>query len=180
MIKRESNTIILFNEDAILLAFTDFNYLLSKYLNMRNLNQMLSEYAESHQNNQNIMIHMICVPAIFISIIGLLYCVPLFHAGTSLITLADVTSIAIIVYYLRLSLKHGAVLSILIMFFLRVWRFVAEQDLPVFNVAISIFVVAWIGQFIGHKIEGKKPSFFKDLQFLLIGPMWTLSHIIKP
>ena len=39
------------------------------------------------------------------------------------------------------------------------------------------FIVAWIGQFIGHKIEGKKPAFFKDLQFLLIGPVWLLSFI---
>ena len=42
-----------------------------------------------------------------------------------------------------------------------------------------IFVVAWIGQFIGHKIEGKKPSFFEDLQFLLIGPMWLLADLYR-
>ena len=34
-------------------------------------------------------------------------------------------------------------------------------------------MIAWIGQFIGHKIEGAKPSFFEDLQFLLIGPAWV-------
>ena len=44
---------------------------------------------------------------------------------------------------------------------------------------ITVFILAWIGQFIGHKIEGKKPSFFEDIQFLLIGPAWLLSFIYK-
>ena len=48
-----------------------------------------------------------------------------------------------------------------------------------FTISLVLFVVAWIGQFIGHKLEGAKPSFFKDLQFLLIGPAWLLSFIYK-
>ena len=48
-----------------------------------------------------------------------------------------------------------------------------------FLIYTNIFIVAWIGQFVGHKIEGKKPSFFEDLQFLLIGPAWLLSFIYK-
>ena len=40
-------------------------------------------------------------------------------------------------------------------------------------------MLAWIGQFIGHKIEGEKPSFFEDLQFLLIGPAWLLGAIYQ-
>jgi uncharacterized membrane protein YGL010W len=47
------------------------------------------------------------------------------------------------------------------------------------QVCLALFIVAWIFQFIGHKIEGKKPSFFKDLQFLLIGPAWLLSFIYQ-
>ena len=44
-------------------------------------------------------------------------------------------------------------------------------------VSVVIFIVAWIGQFYGHKVEGKKPSFIKDLQFLLIGPLWVLKKL---
>ena len=54
----------------------------------------------------------------------------------------------------------------------------AKPDVHLF-IFLSIFIIAWIGQFIGHKIEGKKPAFFKDLQFLLIGPLWLLSFIYK-
>jgi uncharacterized membrane protein YGL010W len=45
--------------------------------------------------------------------------------------------------------------------------------------SMGIFVLAWIGQFIGHSIEGKKPSFLKDIQFLLIGPAWLMNFILK-
>jgi uncharacterized membrane protein YGL010W len=45
--------------------------------------------------------------------------------------------------------------------------------------SVAIFIIAWIGQFYGHNIEGKKPSFLKDIQFLLIGPMWLMSFIYK-
>jgi uncharacterized membrane protein YGL010W len=50
---------------------------------------------------------------------------------------------------------------------------------PVWKICTVSFVLAWIGQFIGHKIEGKKPSFFKDVAFLLIGPAWLMSFIYK-
>jgi uncharacterized membrane protein YGL010W len=52
--------------------------------------------------------------------------------------------------------------------FMKLWLF-----------SIIVFVVAWIGQFYGHKIEGKKPSFLKDIQFLMIGPAWLMSFIYK-
>ena len=46
-------------------------------------------------------------------------------------------------------------------------------------IAIGVFVVAWIGQFIGHHIEGKRPSFFTDLTYLLVGPLWTLNKLYR-
>jgi uncharacterized membrane protein YGL010W len=46
-------------------------------------------------------------------------------------------------------------------------------------ISLAVFVVAWIVQFYGHKIEGKKPSFLKDVQFLMIGPAWLMHFIYK-
>ena len=51
--------------------------------------------------------------------------------------------------------------------------------MPLWASSLAIFVIAWVGQFIGHKIEGKKPSFFEDLQFLMIGPLWLLGHLYR-
>ena len=52
-------------------------------------------------------------------------------------------------------------------------------DPSIWKLSMLIFILGWIGQFIGHKIEGQKPSFFEDIQFLLIGPAWLLSFIYK-
>ena len=54
-----------------------------------------------------------------------------------------------------------------------------ELEMPVWEISLFVFVIAWVGQFIGHVVEGKKPSFFKDIQFLMIGPIWLMSFIYK-
>jgi uncharacterized membrane protein YGL010W len=147
---------------------------------MKTAQQWLSEYAVSHQNKTNITIHFICVPAIFFSIVGLLYAVPLFSAGNSMVTLAHIVALAAVIYYFLLSIRLGFVLMLFTAACLLFWRYCAINDYPIVIMALTVFVIAWTGQFIGHRIEGKKPSFFKDLQFLLIGPLWTFSHLVKP
>jgi uncharacterized membrane protein YGL010W len=85
-----------------------------------------------------------------------------------------------IIYYVSLSipLSIGMVLFSLICIFLA--NLIAQLNVaPLWMVSIIIFTVAWIGQFYGHKVEGKKPSFFKDLQFLLIGPAWLMHFVYK-
>ena len=144
------------------------------------------KYAEHHQNHVNKLIHWFCVPAIFFSLIGILsgfsfslgsdilpsYLEQQMHAGTLLIMFG-------IVFFSRLSwpITFGMiVVSILI---LKAVTFMYSMNLDVFYICMGIFVVAWIGQSIGHKIEGAKPSFFDVLKFLLIGPAWLLSFIYK-
>lgn len=151
---------------------------------MKTANQWLSEYGESHQNETNEVIHWICVPAIFFSVLGLLWNIPLFGnrvAGTfsDWINIASLFVLLAFVYYASLSRTLAAGMLVIAFVFLFL-NFLIEKSLgETWMVALTIFVIAWIGQFIGHKIEGKKPSFFKDMQFLLIGPMWLLSFIYK-
>ena len=147
---------------------------------MRTIHQWLDEYGSSHRNHTNKLIHWICVPAIFFSIVGFLYAIPLPIGGVrSYISVAHVALLLLIIYYLRLSPSLAAGMLLIGVICLWLWRLIAATPLAIWQVALFIFVVAWIGQFIGHKIEGAKPSFFKDLQFLLIGPAWLLSFIYK-
>jgi uncharacterized membrane protein YGL010W len=146
---------------------------------MRTINDWLSEYGESHQNPTNKLVHWICVPAIFFSIVGLFYGIKLgveVMPGLELNVAMVLLALAVL-YYLRLS----PALSVGMLLFSAFCLFLAQQieaTGPVlWQVCVAIFVLAWIGQFWGHKVEGKKPSFFKDLQFLLIGPAWLMSFI---
>ena len=149
---------------------------------MRTIQEWLDAYGVSHQNQTNKLIHWICVPTIMFSLMGLLYCIPpVFAERTLFVNWAMVAVIFTLLFYLRLS--FNIFLGFIIIGYLMVSiNHNLAQAMGVgglFAFSIGLFVVAWIGQFIGHKIEGEKPSFFEDLQFLLIGPAWLLHFIYK-
>ncbi|MFY0256124.1 DUF962 domain-containing protein [Chitinophaga sp. 30R24] len=147
---------------------------------MKNIHQWLDDYGSSHRNPTNKLIHWICVPTIFFSIVGFLYAIPLpFQPSGMYLTVAHVALLLLIIYYLRLSPSLAVGMLVIGLICLWLWRLLADAGLVIWQVALLLFVLAWIGQFIGHKIEGAKPSFFKDLQFLLIGPAWLLSFIYR-
>jgi uncharacterized membrane protein YGL010W len=152
---------------------------------MKTLDQWFEEYAVSHQNPKNKAIHYICVPAIFFSIVGLLMSIPstflsnLLRLNQPLIeNWAAVVLIFVLIFYIRLSVSMAikiAVFSILCL----VINFYIGQFVPLWAFSVGVFVIAWIGQFYGHNIEGKKPSFLKDIQFLMIGPAWVVQNLFS-
>ena len=150
---------------------------------MQNLQQLLDEYGSSHVNRANKLIHWLCVPPIVWSVVALLWSLPFPAALQSELVPVNWATIAIVlaqVYYYRLSIRLGT--GILLFFLLLLWLTVlveATAAWPLWQIALAVFVIAWIGQFIGHVFEGKRPSFFKDLQFLLIGPAWLMSFVYK-
>ena len=148
---------------------------------MRTIEDLLSEYGESHRNTTNKLIHWICVPLIFFSVTGLLYCIklPVHFRGHQLNAAMIVTAIVLVYYFtLSASLSIGMLLFTLLCLLL---AHSVEQSgiIALWLFCVIIFVAAWIGQFYGHKIEGKKPSFLKDFLFLMIGPAWLMSFIYK-
>ena len=144
----------------------------------KNINNWLSEYNKYHKNKINKLIHWICVPAIMLSLFGLLSTLN-FNIGNYQSNVLNIFVIFSLLFYLRLSISLTiGMLVISIIFVLLINNINSLLDSSLYYY-ISIFIIAWIGQFIGHKIEGEKPAFFKDLQFLLIGPLWLLSFIYK-
>jgi uncharacterized membrane protein YGL010W len=152
---------------------------------MRKIDLLLAEYGESHQNGINKTIHWICVPLIFFSVIGLIASIPAYPLQVLLgdfnpyANWATVVFILTIAYYLSLSVPLAIGMAFFGIFCLMLVRIISMMDIPLWLMSLIIFVVAWIGQFYGHKIEGKKPSFLKDIQFLLIGPAWLMHFIYK-
>ena len=145
---------------------------------MRTVSDWLGEYAISHTNPTNKLLHWLCVPAIVLASLGLLRTAPVpeaFAAISPWLNWATLAAAAAVIYYFALSpsLAIGLLLSFILLLALTQW--LAGLPWPLWVTSVVIFVVAWIGQFIGHAIEGKRPSFFKDLQFLLIGPLWLLA-----
>ena len=148
---------------------------------MRRIDELLDQYSSDHRNTTNQWIHLVCVPLIVWSVIALLWTIPV--PGTWFLPGAF-SAIAMFLawaYYWRLSKKLS--IGLLICFigsaFLNRWIADTYGMQALMVTAIVVFVVAWIGQFIGHVLEGHRPSFFTDLVFLLIGPLWTLRKLYQ-
>ena len=154
---------------------------------MRPVDVLIEQYGESHQNPTNKLIHWFCVPAICFSTVGLFWSIPQGPLAGLLpvpfdpyLNWATVTLLLTTYWYSRMSIPLAVgMLGVSLAMIALCIGAMAAINLPLWQTSLIIFVVAWIGQFIGHKIEGKKPSFFQDLQFLLVGPMWLMHFIFK-
>lgn len=146
---------------------------------MKTIHEWLAEYGDSHKNETNKVIHWICVPAIFFSIVGIFYGVKLpFWLGNFRMNVAEILLLIVIIYYSLLSRTIWVGMLLFAFACLGLSQIIESSGIiPLWLCCLLIFVFAWIGQFYGHKVEGEKPSFLKDLQFLLIGPAWLMSHI---
>ena len=157
-------------------------FLASKTLIMKNLQTWLDKYGESHQNKTNKLIHWLCVPCIFFCVLALFSLIelPILEQWLP----ADMSNFASVVvflgllFYLRLSFSMFVGVGLFTALCFQ-GIFMLNQTNLKLEISLTLFVIAWIGQFIGHKIEGAKPSFFDDLKFLLIGPAWLIAFIYQ-
>ncbi len=135
---------------------------------IRKVDTLINHYGESHQNSTNELIHFVAIPLIMLSLSGLLYAI---HPFVLYAFLAGS-----FIYYARLS----AVFLITMLVWSAVMLWVIQTlGAQLVTASIALFVGAWILQFIGHKIEGKKPSFFEDIQYLWVGPLFVLSKLFN-
>lgn len=147
---------------------------------MRTAQEWFNEYSQTHQNPLNQKIHYVCVPAIFWSVAALLSIIPMPAFGLpDWLNWTTIILIPVLGFYASLGMKYFA--SMLIVSLITVYS-IHGLNLSGTNVGLIglvIFTIAWIGQFYGHKVEGKKPSFFTDILFLLIGPLWVTEKTLR-
>jgi uncharacterized membrane protein YGL010W len=152
---------------------------------MRKIDALLDEYGQSHQNETNKAIHWVCVPLIFLSVVGLIASIPSgpvqkVFGENPYSNWAFILLVLVLIYYVSLSILLGFGMLLFGVLCLYIVRLLGQSEIaPLWAISIGIFVIAWIGQFYGHKVEGKKPSFLKDIQFLLIGPAWLMHFVYR-
>ncbi len=133
----------------------------------RKIDILLDHYGQSHQNPRNEVIHFVAIPLIMLSLCGLLFAL---HPAAAYVFIA-----ASMVYYARLS---WVFFGVMVVWSVLIIALVHAMGTQVLAWSAALFVSAWIAQFIGHKIEGKKPSFFEDVQYLWVGPLFVLSKLL--
>ena len=133
---------------------------------VRRVDHLLAHYGESHQNPKNELIHFIAIPLIMLSLVGMLFAA---HPYAAYAFVA-----ASMVYYARLSVVF---LAVMVLWSALTFALLFAMGPLLLPLSVVLFVGAWILQFIGHRIEGKKPSFFEDIQYLWVGPLFVLSKL---
>lgn len=145
---------------------------------MKSADQWFQQYGQSHQNPVNKAIHWVCIPLIVISLLGLLLAIPV-RLGSPWISPATLLLGLALAWYALLSVRLAAGMLVVGTAMLAAASALQALPVPLWASSLTVFVAAWVGQFIGHKLEGKKPSFFEDVQFLLVGPLWLLGFVYR-
>ena len=135
---------------------------------MRTIDGLFERYGESHRNPANKAIHWICVPLITWSVLAALW------AWSPVAACAGIGLALAFYAWLSPSIAPGMLVVLALMIYP-----LTLLGAHVLVIAAIVFVLAWVGQFVGHVIEGKKPSFFEDVKFLLVGPAWLLGFIFR-
>ena len=131
------------------------------------LTRLLESYEKNHQNPVNEVIHIIAIPMIMFSILGVTAAFDIF--------LEYILVGIVFFYYLKLSKIAALLMLVWLLIYLGL---VALLKPHIIEISISLFIFGWVLQFLGHFIEGKRPSFFEDLRYFLIGPLFVVQKVI--
>ncbi|MES2530472.1 MAG: Mpo1-like protein [Pseudomonadota bacterium] len=145
---------------------------------MKTLEDELAQYAAYHRDSRNIATHFVGIPLIVLAVTVLLSRPSHDIAGIPL-SPALIAALAACAYYLRLDLRLGMLMTLLMG--LSVWfgAWAARQPTGAWlAIGIGGFVVGWVFQFIGHAWEGRKPAFVDDLIGLIIGPLFVVAEAL--
>jgi uncharacterized membrane protein YGL010W len=149
----------------------------------RPLDLAIEQYASFHQKPANRVINYICIPLIVFSVLGFVWSIPFPHLAflgkyNGFINWASFIIAFGIYYYLKLS----PMLSYLMLFTFFGFTYIIiqfEKDPVLPQVCVFLFVMANVAQFIGYRIEGRKPTFADEFKFMLVGPMWLWTVVLK-
>jgi uncharacterized membrane protein YGL010W len=144
---------------------------------MRTRRQYTDEYALSHQNRANQAIHLVCVPAIFFATVAFGFLVPV--GPWPWANVATLASLPVLAFYARLGRSSFLTGLVWLVASLLLCRGLQAIGAPLLEIAVATFAIAWLVQFVGHRIEGAKPSFLDDLLFLLIGPLFVQDKFVR-
>ena len=145
---------------------------------MKTIVEHLAQYAAYHRNRKNVATHLIGIPMIVVGILTLLSR-PVLPMEFLIITPASIAVFLSIIFYIRLDIPFGLLMTVLLWLALAAGRYFAAMQTELWlSWAIGLFVVGWVFQFIGHYFEGRKPAFVDDIMGLAVGPLFVVTEVV--
>lgn len=147
-------------------------------MSQKTIVDQLAQYADYHRDRRNVITHLVGIPMIVVAIIALLSR-PEFSFGYLLLTPANLVVFVAVIFYIRLDIRLGLLMTLLLWLCLSVGRDIAAYDTVSWLVwSIGLFVIGWAFQFVGHYFEGRKPAFVDDIIGLAIGPLFVVAEVV--
>lgn len=144
---------------------------------MKSLTDHLAQYAAYHRDSRNIVTHMIGIPMIVVAA-AILLSRPSFILFEWWLSPAVLVAAAGAIFYLRLDLRFGAVMTVLLALSVLAGHALAAQSTATWlGAGLGLFVAGWIIQFVGHYYEGRKPAFVDDMIGLAVGPLFIVAEL---
>ena len=146
----------------------------------RPVDRFLGNYSEDHRHPANRAIHWVCVPLIVWTVVALLFVLPVPSVARPGLW-AALAGVGAVAFYLRLSRPLALAMAVFFALLLAAtaWLHARLGSAALAWSALALFVAAWVAQFVGHQLEGRRPSFLTDLAYLLIGPLWLMSKLFR-
>ena len=142
---------------------------------MKSLVDHLSQYATYHRDPRNIATHFVGIPLIVVAV-AILLSRPQWAGGW--LSPAVLVALASAWFYLRLEVRLGVLMSVLLGLGIWAGQTLAEQSTPVWLASgVGMFVIGWAIQFVGHHYEGRKPAFVDDVTGLIVGPLFVVVEL---
>ena len=136
------------------------------------LDSLFADYAQHHRTAGNRWCHLVGIPLIAFSLLGLL-AIELFRVGAWPVEASLLFLLLTAQGYIRLDARLGAALAVIYVLF-----YLGARLLP-WQVNLGLFVLGWVFQFIGHGVfEKRAPAFLHNLAHLRVGPLWVLNHVL--
>jgi uncharacterized membrane protein YGL010W len=147
-------------------------------ITMKSFVEHLSKYAAYHRDKRNVATHYVGVPMIVAGVATMLSRPVLMQMDGIAISLASIGVLVAALFYLKLDIRFGIVMSVFLAACLWLGQLLAAQSTALWLAwGAGVFVVGWIIQFVGHYYEGKKPAFVDDILGLVIGPIFVAAEL---
>jgi len=140
------------------------------------MEELLSRYSNDHRHIWNQRIHKIAVPALLASSVGMFTTLGRFFLPEiRLLSGGNLQIVFMLIWYGVLDRRLPRVMAPLLFGAAALITYIDRNhgDL-LWPLCLGVFFMGWIFQFIGHRLEGNKPAFFSEFNYLMVGPMWVM------
>lgn len=149
---------------------------------MRSADQWFDVYTATHEHPVNRLIHLVCAPLAAVSIVGLLWSLPVpgaFPGISPALNWGSTFVMAAIVYYFIISFTLGLGMIPVMLGLMIGIHWLDHQGPPLWAYSLALLLACLSAMLAGHAMEGQKARLVNDLQLVMLAPLFLLAGLYR-